>query len=62
MALVAVLLVALVRTRGGRWGWASAVALAVLAHPRLLLYQLLTLLAVLGGPAVSTDASTEAQA
>jgi hypothetical protein len=28
-----------------RWGWAAAVALAVLATPRLILYQLMTLLA-----------------
>jgi hypothetical protein len=34
-----------------RWGWAAAVALAVFATPRLLLYQLMTLLAVLRDPA-----------
>ena len=33
-----------------RWGWAAAVALSVLATPRLLIYQLSTLLAGLGGP------------
>lgn len=33
-----------------RWGWAAAVALAVLASPRLLAYQLASLLAVFGGP------------
>jgi hypothetical protein len=34
----------------GRFGWPAAVALAVLANPRLLVYQLMTLLAALGGP------------
>jgi hypothetical protein len=34
-----------------RWGWAAAVALAVLATPRLILYQLMTLLAGLREPA-----------
>jgi hypothetical protein len=33
-----------------RWGWAAAVALAVLATPRLILYQLMTLLAALREP------------
>ena len=33
-----------------RWGWAAAVALSVLATPRLLLYQLMTLLAGLREP------------
>ena len=33
-----------------RWGWAAAVALAVLATPRLILYQLMTLLAGLREP------------
>lgn len=33
------------------WGWAAAVALSVLATPRLLLYQLMTLLAGLREPA-----------
>jgi len=31
-----------------RWGWAAAVALSVLATPRLLVYMLMTLLAALG--------------
>jgi hypothetical protein len=34
-----------------RWGWAAAVALSVLAPPRLLLYMLMTLLAGLRQPA-----------
>ena len=33
-----------------RWGWAAAVALSVFATPRLLSYQLSTLIATLGGP------------
>jgi hypothetical protein len=33
-----------------RWGWAAAVLLAVLAPPRLFSYNLMTLLACLGGP------------
>jgi hypothetical protein len=37
-----------------RWGWAAAVALSVFAAPRLLAYQLSTLLAALG-----TDSSSE---
>ena len=36
-----------------RYGWAFAVALSVLATPRLLVYQLLTLLAAFGGPETS---------
>ena len=34
-----------------RWGWAAAVSLAVLATPRLILYQLISLLAGLREPA-----------
>lgn len=33
-----------------RWGWAAAVCLAVLAPPRVFSYNLMTLLACLGGP------------
>jgi hypothetical protein len=36
-----------------RWGWAAAVALAVLATPRLILYQLMTLLAGAREPATA---------
>jgi hypothetical protein len=32
-----------------RWGWAAAVALSILATPRLLSYMLMTFLAALGG-------------
>ena len=48
--LVAALLVAALRLAPTRYGWAAAVALAVFATPRLLVYQLSTLLAGLGGP------------
>lgn len=41
-----------------RWGWAAAVVLAVGATPRLLAYQLSTLLAALGGPRGIDRAST----
>lgn len=40
-----------------RWGWAAAVALSVLATPRLLLYQLMTLLAGLREPGSGRPAS-----
>lgn len=43
-------------------GWAWAVALAVLAHPRLLAYQLMTLLAAFGGPRDPHDPSASAGA
>lgn len=44
-----------------RWGWAAAVTLSVLATPRLLLYQLMTLLAALREPtgSVARSASVE---
>ncbi len=38
------------RLAPGRWGWAAAVALSVLATPRLLVYMLMTLLAALRDP------------
>jgi hypothetical protein len=44
-AAVAAGLVVAWRLAPGRWGWAAAVALSVLATPRLLVYQLSTLLA-----------------
>ena len=49
VSLVVLVLVAL-RLAPTRWGWAAAVVLAVFATPRLLEYQLSTLLAALGGP------------
>jgi hypothetical protein len=47
---VAVLLALAITRARTRAGWPLAVAVAVLASPRLLLYQLMTLLAALGGP------------
>jgi alpha-1,2-mannosyltransferase len=44
---------AAVRLAPGRWGWPAAVALSVLATPRLLSYQLMTLLAGLRSPEAS---------
>jgi glycosyl transferase family 87 len=41
-----------------RWGWAAAVTLAVLATPRLLLYQLMTLLAALREPTATETRAT----
>jgi hypothetical protein len=38
-----------------RWGWAAAVVLSVLATPRLLLYQVMSLLAALRDPAASDE-------
>ena len=38
-----------------RWGWLAAVALSVLATPRLLIYQVSTLIAALREPDPSTD-------
>ena len=42
--------VAAFRLAPTRWGWAAAVALSVLASPRLLVYQLMTLVAALRAP------------
>jgi hypothetical protein len=47
------------RLASSRWGWAAAIALAVLATPRLLLYQLMTLLAALRDPATARAAASE---
>jgi hypothetical protein len=49
-SVVALLIVAL-RLAPTRFGWAAAVALTVFTTPRLLVYQLSTLLAGFGGPA-----------
>jgi hypothetical protein len=38
------------RYAGSRWGWAAAVVLTTMANPRLLTYQLASLLGGLGGP------------
>jgi Glycosyltransferase family 87 len=52
VSVIALALLAL-RLAPTRWGWAAAVTLSVLAAPRLLSYQLSTLLAALGGPDVA---------
>ncbi len=49
-ASVAVMVLVAIRLAPTRWGWASAVVLSVFANPRLLIYQLSTLLAAMGGP------------
>ena len=59
ISLVVLGLVAL-RLAPSRWGWAAAVALSVLATPRLLSYQLSTLLAGFGGPDVAEWSGREA--
>jgi Glycosyltransferase family 87 len=48
--LTAAAAVAAWRLAPGRWGWAAAVAVAVLASPRLLVYQLMTLVAAVRAP------------
>jgi alpha-1,2-mannosyltransferase len=53
-ALVAVGAVAAWRLAPTRWGWAAAITLSVLATPRLLLYQLMSLLAALREPRDAT--------
>jgi hypothetical protein len=50
------------RLASTRWGWAAAVALSVLATPRLLAYQLSTLLAALGGPRTPVEDAPRAGA
>jgi hypothetical protein len=45
VGLVVVLAALAIRLAPGRWGWAAAVAFSVLASPRLLVYQLMTLVA-----------------
>ena len=50
VATVVVLVVLSLRYAPTRYGWPFAVALSVFAYPRLLVYQLLTLLAAFGGP------------
>ena len=42
-----------------RWGWAAAVALSVLATPRLLVYMLMTLLATLRAPTEAPGQRTD---
>ena len=49
-ALVAVAAGVALRLARGRWGWAAAVVLSVLASPRVLVYQLMTLVAATRAP------------
>jgi len=53
MVLVLLGVVAALRLAPTRWGWAAAVGLSVLASPRLLLYQLMGLIAAARQPDVS---------
>jgi hypothetical protein len=55
VVFVGALFLLALRAAGGRWGWPLAVVLAVLAYPRLLVYQLWSLMAVYGRP-VDRDA------
>jgi hypothetical protein len=50
VALVGIAIVVAWRLAPTRWGWAAAIALSVLATPRLILYQLMTLAAGLRDP------------
>jgi hypothetical protein len=56
VALVVAGGIATIRLAPTRYGWAAAVALAVLATPRLLAYQLSTLLAGFRAPVPEADA------
>jgi hypothetical protein len=50
LALVGALVVVALRLAPTRWGWPAAVALSVLASPRLLMYMFSTLASGKGGP------------
>ena len=50
VAMLVAIVALLLRYRRTRAAWPLAVALAVLAYPRLLVYQLMSLLAAFGGP------------
>ena len=54
-ASVAILAFVAWRLAPTRWGWAAAVVLSVFATPRLLLYQLSTLVAGLAGPSDGSE-------
>ena len=60
--LVVIGTVVALRLARTRYGWAAAVALSVLATPRLLTYQLMTLLAAAREPATSTVSASVARA
>jgi hypothetical protein len=55
LAFIAVGTVVALRLAPTRYGWAAAVVLSVLATPRLLLYQLMSLLAALRAPDVAAE-------
>jgi hypothetical protein len=62
-ALVLAGLVVALRLGPTRWGWAAAVTLSVLVSPRLLVYQLMTLVAGLRAPSADdVSAAPEASA
>jgi hypothetical protein len=58
--LVVAAAIAALRLAPTRWGWAAAVALAVLATPRLLLYQVMSLLAAIRDPSAAVQPAVEA--
>jgi hypothetical protein len=53
-------LVVALRLARGRMGWSVAVVVAVVTNPRLLVYQLMTLLAALSGPQSPGEPTSEA--
>jgi hypothetical protein len=59
LAFVAVGTLVALRLAPTRYGWAAAVVLSVLATPRLLLYQLMSLLAALREPAPAPERDPE---
>jgi hypothetical protein len=59
LAAVVILGIAALRLAPTRWGWAAAVVLSVLASPRLLSYQLSTLLAAFAGPDARSRAAPD---
>jgi hypothetical protein len=60
VAVVAGIVVAW-RLAPSRWGWAAAVALSVFATPRLLIYQLSTLVAAVRDPSADSSADRSAE-
>jgi hypothetical protein len=58
LAMVAGLTGVALRLARTPWGWPLAVSLAVLTYPRLLVYQLTSLLAVFGGPRTAPEDAT----
>ena len=55
VVLVAVGVLLVLRLAPTRWGWAAAVTLSVVGTPRLLIYMLMTLVAVVAGPHDSSE-------